>query len=263
MQDVAVRAARFLAEHVQEPIALADVADHVGYSPFHLTRVFERNLGLPPGRYLAAHRFQRAKELLLAGNEQVIDICFAVGFSSVGTFTRRFVDAVGISPTAFRRLPDVMVASPPRPAHLPGPARHGGVVTGSVRLTGAAAAVLGNAAQIYVGLFRHPTPSGLPVSGSLLGGTRDFLLTGVPPGVYWLLATALPKSDDPCKQLIPAGGTVCAYPSPVGIGTGCPWQHHDVLLDLADDWRCPIVVALPSLVTGLRKIGEDTGTELP
>lgn len=249
MRDVAISAARFLAEHVHEPIALADVADHVGYSPFHLTRVFEQHLGQPPGQYLAAHRFQRAKELLLAGDEHVIDICFAVGFSSVGTFTRRFVNAVGVSPTAFRRLPDVLAASPPQPVHLPGAAWHGGVVTGSVRLSGAAAAVLGSAAEIYVGLFRRRLPSGFPISGSLLGATRDFMLTGVPPGMYWLLATALPIGDDPCKQLVPARGVVGASPGPVHIGID-QRHHRDVVLDLADDWRAPVVVALPSLVTG-------------
>jgi AraC-like DNA-binding protein len=250
MRDVAVKAARFLAEHASEPIALTDVADHVGYSPFHLARTFERQVGVPPGQYLAAHRFQRAKELLLAGDEPVIDICFAVGFSSVGTFTRRFVTAVGLSPTEFRRLPDAMVTSPPQPVNIPGHARHGGVVAGSVHISAAACAALGEAATIYVGLFPRRAARGFPVSGSLLGETREFLLTDVPQGAYWLLATALPVRDGPCAQLVPARSVVGACPSPIYISPNAAWHHRDVSLDLAVDWAAPVVVALPSLASG-------------
>jgi AraC-like DNA-binding protein len=249
MQDVAVKAARFLAEHALESIALTDVADHVGYSPFHLARVFERQVGVPPGQYLAAHRFQRAKELLLAGDEHVIDICYAVGFSSVGTFTRRFATAVGISPTEFRRLPDAMVTSPPEPVNIPGPARHGGVVAGSVCITAEASAALGDASAIYVGLFRRRTARGFPVSGALLGETREFLLTDVPHGVYWLLATALPGRDGPSGQLVPARGVVGACPVPLRVSVDAPWHYREVVLDLANDWSTPVVIALPSVAS--------------
>lgn len=95
MLEVAVQAARFLAAHATEPIRLGDVADHVGYSPFHLSRIFERHLGLPPGQFLSAHRFQHAKRLLLDSDERIIDVCFAVGFTSIGTFTSRFAASVG------------------------------------------------------------------------------------------------------------------------------------------------------------------------
>jgi hypothetical protein len=127
-------------------------------------------------------------------------------------------------------------------------------VTGSVRLSGAASAVLGDAAEIYVGLFRRRAPTGCPISGSLLGATRDFMLTGVPPGTYWLLATALPVHGDPCKQLLPDRGVVGACPTLVRIGSGDQPKHHDVSLDLADDWLVPVVVALPSLV---RRFAQD------
>ena len=166
MADVAVRAACFLAEHAAEPITLADVADHVGYSPFHLARAFERAHGQPPGRFLAAHRFQRAKRLLLEGDERVSDICCEVGFSSVGTFTRRFTADIGLSPVSFRRLPDVLSDAPPRPVLVPGDAESGGVVTGAVHLGPAARIALGGAASIYVGLFVQRAPRGVPVVGA-------------------------------------------------------------------------------------------------
>ncbi len=249
MEEVAVAAARFIAAHVGERIGLADVADHVSYSPFHLARSFERHVGVPPGQFLAARRFQRAKELLLATDERIIDICFAVGFTSVGTFTSRFTAAVGVSPLEFRRLPDTLADAPPRPVHVPGVASHGGVVTGSVHLSAAASALLGDPASIYVGLFSHRAARGLPVSGSLLGDTRDFLLTAVPPGTYWVLSAALPAKADIPAQLIPATGVGGASPRPVRVTAEAPRHRRDVHLDVGTDWSAPVLVALPPLAS--------------
>ncbi|GDY28447.1 helix-turn-helix domain-containing protein [Gandjariella thermophila] len=249
MRDAVIEAARFLADHTDQPITLGDVADHVGYSPFHLARSFERRLGVPPGQFLAAHRFQHAKRLLLAGDDRVIDICHAVGFTSVGTFTARFAAAVGASPVAFRRLPDALADAPPRPVLVPGSAPGGGAVGGSVRLSPAAAALLGAGASVYVGLFPRRAARGFPVSGSLLAGAGDFLLTDVPPGTYWVLATALPARADLPAQLVPATSVVGAAPRPVRVTAAGQCHHRDVHLDVAQTWQPPVLVALPPLAS--------------
>ncbi|MER6877993.1 helix-turn-helix domain-containing protein, partial [Amycolatopsis sp. NPDC000673] len=72
MRDAVLEAARFLAAGRTRQLTLEDVADHVRYSPFHLARAFEREIGLPPGKFLAAQRFQLAKELLLDTGEKVV-----------------------------------------------------------------------------------------------------------------------------------------------------------------------------------------------
>jgi AraC-like DNA-binding protein len=249
MQDIAVEAARFIAAHACEPIVLADVADHVGYSPFYLARSFERHLGVTPGQFLAAHRFQWAKRLLLSGDERVIDVCFAVGFTSVGTFTTRFAAAVGSSPTAFRRLPHLLADSPPRPVVVPGAARRGGVVTGSAYLSPAASAALGGAASVYVGLFPRRSARGFPVSGSLLAETGDFVLTDVPPGTYWVLASALPTRADIQTQLVPARSVLGSSTRPVRIAPDNLLHYRDVHLDVAEGWSAPVLVALPPLAS--------------
>jgi AraC-like DNA-binding protein len=249
VRDVVIEAARFLADRTDERVTLGDVADHVGYSPFHLSRVFERHLGVPPGRFLAAHRFQRAKQLLLAGDDRVVDICHAVGFTGVGTFTARFAAAVGASPVAFRRLPDMLADAPPRPLLVPGGAPGGGAVTGTVRLSPAADALLGAAASVYVGLFPGRAARGFPVSGALLGEGGTFLLTDVPAGTYWVLATALPAHADLPAQLVPATSVVGAAPQPVRITPGAPCHHRDVCLDVAEGWQAPVLVALPPLAS--------------
>lgn len=247
MRNAVVEAARFLVSRADEPIALRDVADHVGYSPFHLARAFERHLGMPPGQFLAAHRFQRAKRLLLASDLRIIDVCHAVGFTSAGTFTTRFTDAVGRSPLEFRRLPDLLEHAPPRPVLVPGGCSAGGMVSGSVRLSPAAHAALGSSASIYVGVFPRRCARGRPVSGTLLGDTGDFLLTGIPPGRYWVLASALPALADPEIQLVPEQIVAGAATEPVQVSSANLWHRRNIQLHVRPEWAAPVVVALPPL----------------
>jgi AraC-like DNA-binding protein len=246
--DAAVlEAARFLAAHHAEELRLGDVADHVGYSPFHLARAFEARVGVPPGHYLAAQRFEAAKSLLLGGEDRVVDVCMAVGFRSLGTFTDRFSALVGVSPTVFRQLPDRLADHPPQPMQRRGPAPQGARVAGSLVLGAAATSVLGGAASLYVGLFPARAARGVPVSGQLLHEPGPFQLLGVPPGRYWLLASALDRRGDPLSQLQPAARVVGSAPGPLRLGPGELRCVGPVRLDLAPPWVPPVVVALPSL----------------
>lgn len=246
--DAAVlEAARFLAAHYAEELRLGDVADHVGYSPFHLARAFEAGVGTPPGHYLTAHRFEAAKSLLLASEERVVDVCMAVGFRSLGAFTARFSALVGVSPTAFRQLPDYLADHPARPMRRPGPAQHGAAVVGSLLLGASAAVALGSAAALYVGLFPTRAARGLPVAGQLLHEPGRFRLVGVPPGCYWLLASALDRNGDPRAQLHPTARVAGSAPGPLRLVSGEARCVAPLCLDLAPAWGPPVVVALPPL----------------
>ena len=101
-----MQAVRFLDEHSWEPVTIQDLADHLFYSASHLTRTFTRVVGASPMRYLAARRFQKAKYLLAAEYLDVLETCHEVGYSSAGTFSRRFVADVGLAPGEFRRAAD-------------------------------------------------------------------------------------------------------------------------------------------------------------
>jgi AraC-like DNA-binding protein len=72
-------------------------------SEAHFIRTFRATFGETPHRYLQRRRVERAMALLRGTDRSVTDICFAVGFSSLGTFSRTFHDIVGRSPSAFRR----------------------------------------------------------------------------------------------------------------------------------------------------------------
>src|SRR5882762_1416520 len=79
-------------------------------SEAHFIRTFRATFGETPHRYLQRRRVERAMFLLRATERNVTDICFDVGFNSLGTFSRTFHDIVSESPTAFRlsgRMPAV------------------------------------------------------------------------------------------------------------------------------------------------------------
>jgi len=71
-------------------------------SEAHFIRSFKLTFGETPHRYLQRRRIERAMYLLRATDRTVTDICMAVGFSSLGTFSRTFADVVGESPSQFR-----------------------------------------------------------------------------------------------------------------------------------------------------------------
>ncbi|GAA3583153.1 hypothetical protein GCM10022222_79900 [Amycolatopsis ultiminotia] len=255
MREAVLEAARFLAGGRTLALTLDDVADHVGYSPFHLARAFERQIGMPPGKFLAAQRFQLAKQLLLDTGEKVVDVCNEVGFCAPGTFTTRFTATVGMSPQRFRQLPDLLDAHPPRPVRVPGTAgAAGGVVTGRAWLSPDAVTALGGTPAVYVGLFPQRAARGIPVSGSLLDERREFVLTGVPPGGYRLLACALPAGAGPREQLVPQVQVVGVAAEPVRIrrGPAAP-QRRDVRLAIAPLWTPPVLVALPPLASAAQE----------
>lgn len=86
-----------------EPLDVPTLAAIAHVSEAHFIRTFRATFGETPHRYLQRRRVERAMFLLRTTDRSVTDVCMAVGFSSLGTFSRVFRDVVGESPTAHRR----------------------------------------------------------------------------------------------------------------------------------------------------------------
>ena len=97
------RARDHLDRHYAEPLVLDDVAAIAGLSKFHFLRSFATTYGVTPAAYLAERRIERAQDLLHATNLTVTEICHAVGYSSLGSFSTRFTAIVGETPSAFQQ----------------------------------------------------------------------------------------------------------------------------------------------------------------
>lgn len=86
------------------PLDVEALAAGVNMSAGHLSRLFRRAYGEPPYAYLMTRRIERAMALLRRGDRSVTDVCFDVGCASLGTFSTRFAELVGVSPSAYRAL---------------------------------------------------------------------------------------------------------------------------------------------------------------
>ncbi len=229
---------------VSYPYTLDIFAEMANYSPFHFARMFRDAVGIPPGEFLAAIRFERAKELILRTDSSITDICFDVGFSSLGTFSARFKHLVGIGPAELRampewlsdRLPALANPEPPKPAGT-GVAM-GGHVTSLLPATG----------HLYIGLFPAAIPQSMPVSGTRTAGPGPFALNDIPPGAYRLMAALFPNSPDPLVHLLPGSSLLVAIdPRPV---VAIPNTHHRRLhLELR-----PLAPTDPPILTALAPI---------
>ncbi|HYZ90877.1 MAG TPA: helix-turn-helix transcriptional regulator [Actinomycetota bacterium] len=86
-----------------QPLDVEALARGVNMSAGHLSRQFRLAYGEPPYSYLMTRRIERAMALLRRGDLSVTEVCFAVGCSSLGTFSTRFTELVGVPPSTYQR----------------------------------------------------------------------------------------------------------------------------------------------------------------
>jgi AraC-like DNA-binding protein len=96
------RARDHIDRNYAAPLDLDALAAVAGVSKYHFARCFEATYGETPIRYVTRRRIERAQDLLRNANLTVTEICLVVGFSSLGSFSSRFRQLVGESPTAYR-----------------------------------------------------------------------------------------------------------------------------------------------------------------
>jgi transcriptional regulator GlxA family with amidase domain len=117
-----------------QPLDVEALASGIGMSAGHFSRQFRLAYGETPYSYLMTRRIERAMALLRQGDLSVTDVCFAVGCSSLGTFSTRFAELVGVPPRVYRQqaadatagMPSCVakqVTRPIRNREAPAPAR--------------------------------------------------------------------------------------------------------------------------------------------
>ena len=105
LQDLALlrRVRDRMDREYAQPLDVEALARGVNMSAGHLSRQFRQAYGESPYSYLMTRRIERAMALLRRGDLSVTEVCFAVGCSSLGTFSTRFTELVGVPPNAYRR----------------------------------------------------------------------------------------------------------------------------------------------------------------
>lgn len=238
-----------MRQRLSEPMSLQAMAEIARLSPYYFNRVFRLVTGSTPCRFLSMLRMEAAKRLLITTQSSVSDVCFGVGYNSMGTFTREFRRLVGLPPTSLRLLArETHVSCLELPHEYEGHSYHG--CTPGGELDGHIIAPEDPIGMIFVGLFRTPSPQGRPVSCTILTAPGSYRVTGARDGSYYLFAAAFPRSEDPLEYLLPDQSKmhVGASHHELFIGEDTLNSNVNVTLRPLELIDPPIVVAVPLLI---------------
>ncbi|WNC17373.1 AraC family transcriptional regulator [Brevibacillus brevis] len=239
----------FIHRHIDEPLPLSRLASYVAYSPYHFTRIFKERMGLPPLYYVSSLRLQKAKDLLLKTNMSIRDIGLEIGQQSLGTFSTRFTERVGVTPSVFRysaqaadtdfqtlrKIGDWNLEKLPTPRKFS--------VTGTVH------AELPFDGVVLVGLFAKPIPEGLPLYGTVIRSSAGhFSLRDIRPGTYYLMATSVHWEMDAKEILLPNSTLRTRSRQPIIVTPDSVVPHQDVRLYPPRPDDPPILISLPLLM---------------
>lgn len=171
----------------------------------------------------------------------VTDVCFDVGYSSLGTFTRRFSEVCGLPPSQFR--------AEARHKGTPsvGPVARADAVSGEEIVDGRVVAPADFKGLIFVGAFETPIPQGHPISYVILDSSGSFRLQKLDDGDYFILAAGL-RSSDRSDAWFLYEDALRASSGKVTVSEGCATRAPTLSLRKAIPTDPPILLSFPSLL---------------
>ncbi|MEU9073029.1 helix-turn-helix transcriptional regulator [Streptomyces sp. NPDC048109] len=253
MEHLVQRSIATMHHRFHEPLTLDDLARSAMVSKFYFLRVFSRVTGVTPGRFLSAVRLHEAKRLLRSTSLNVADISALVGYSSTGTFSRRFSESVGVSPTKYRCLAYERHPTGPTTADgpLPNATSHGAAPVTPARRSGANT-VHGTIVTeehpvdtVRLGVFDSPILQGHPVTTAQVRAPGRYFLPELPSGVWYLHAVA---RTDAAAAVVPGGEPQLLVDMVGPLRFGRNTDLHVSLTLRPSTWsRPPILSALDGL----------------
>ncbi len=245
-QTIIEQVIRVMREQPCKSLSLEDMADIARLSPFYFNRVFHRLIGIPPGEFLAALRLDEAKRLLLTTSLNVTEVCFEVGYTSLGSFTTRFTQLVGLSPSQLRHLAKEFVM--PSQETMQNLNRTSNSMLSKNVLSGTLDTSSSFTGIIFVGLFPKPIPQGRPICSVLLCSPGPYSIDQIPDGHYYVMAAGFPFSDAFSSSLFPLDGLLVGKcERPVTICGGQAHISADILLRPLNLTDPPLLIGLPFL----------------
>ncbi|UFT99533.1 AraC family transcriptional regulator [Radiobacillus kanasensis] len=238
----------YIHQHINEPLPLSQLAHHAAYSSYHFSRIFKQRTGLSPHHYVSSLKVQRAKDLLLNTDLTVRDIGMEIGQQSLGTFTTRFTERVGMTPSQFRKSPTQVSMYLQSLKNLNNWSHNLISESQSTRVEGTIEAEFPFFGVILIGLFTKPIPAGLPPYGTLLSSLGPFTFTDVRPGIYYLMATAVFWEMKTHEILVPHQTLRAKVNHPIIVGSEMAIPQQRLLLRRPRLDDPPILISLPLLM---------------
>ena len=184
--------------------------------------------------------------MLVTTSLSVTEICFEVGYTSIGSFTTHFTHRVGLSPRLLRQRAQAF--EPSRVEYVERPPTTSSCIHMKNALLGRISAPATFQGTIYVGLFTSPIPQGRPVRCTRLSSPGWYRLHDVPDGVYHLRAAAFPVAADLHSSLLPGEKLLLGNNmSPLVIRHGHVSGDPDLVLHPPQLTDPPLVMGLPLL----------------
>ena len=183
------------------PLDLAAMAGIARVSRFHFDRLFRTATGVSPRHFQTAVRLHAAARLVLTTARSVTDVCFDVGYESLGTFVATFTRTFGLSPQRLREAAVAMAA--------PWPSTMMSALAAEFGMQATAPLVHGRALLdapfqgiIFIGLFSHAIPVRAPLACTILPKPGAFALGPAPDVPAYLFGVAMPACDTPLAFLL-------------------------------------------------------------
>jgi AraC-like DNA-binding protein len=233
---------------LDQPMTNSNMADIACLSPCHFNRLFRHATGIPPIQFHYALRLDHAKRLLISTNLPITEICFEVGYNSLGTFTSRFNQLVGLSPSAFRRLTRNVLSTRLsdlstlllESADLPTRSRH---ICGTVCSSGCDG-------LIFLAMFPRAIPEGVPAVCALTSYHGPYSLPDPGHGVWHIFAVEVPWTAAG-MQLVTLDGLRRGRSGPIRVDDDGWSGDSRIELTSARILDPPVLSAIPVLLSRL------------
>ncbi|MET3698258.1 helix-turn-helix protein [Bacillus oleivorans] len=196
------KAIDYMYQYLDKEITTEEIAAHVGYSTYHFIRIFKEVTGITPRHYLSALRIESSKFLLLHSTDSNLKTLLSIGFRSMGSFSSRFKQYVGLSPKSFRKKTSTYAQQLQKYQE-----KGGSTIGENIRrvpyVTSYIEAPASFKGLIFIGLFPRPIPDQRPAVGTAIKHTQKYcVFSEVPKGEYYVMAAGLPWGLNPKNYII-------------------------------------------------------------
>jgi AraC family transcriptional regulator len=245
-------------ERLDRPFTLDEMARIAYLSPFYFNRVFRQQTGVPPRRFHTALRVEAAKRLLMTTRRSVTEICLEVGYQSLGTFTTHFRELVGVSPRELRRLAaDPWLAE----TEMKDLCAEADVDPRDPAVEGIVDAPEGSV--VFIGLFGHPYPEGLPTACTARRGPGGYALRLPRSRRLHVAAAAFARDDTVGACLTPEESSVLVASGGAPVGSPAGRVRRDLRLRPLRSTDPPLLLALPLAAAAPIALPEDCAEPAP
>ncbi|MBR1147544.1 helix-turn-helix domain-containing protein [Bradyrhizobium sp. AUGA SZCCT0431] len=229
-----------------QPMTNRKMADIACLSPCHFNRLFHNATGIPPVQFHYALRLDHAKRLLVSTDLSVTEICFEVGYNSLGTFISRFNQLVGISPSAFRSW--TRQFSSTRLIELGLTLLDTKVAPALSRSICGTVSSAGCDGLIFTALFPRAIPEGVPAACALSSASGPYHLSQPSRGGWYVFAVVIPRAAAG-MQLITLDGLRRGRSGPIRVEENGWTGSSNIELRSARMLDPPVLTAVPVLLS--------------